>query len=415
MMAPITVTNPQMVAADTPHFPLVDLRAVSNGAHQWVALSVRLPVEAVSEAAADDVDAAPNAALHAVFDSGDLLAAIAPLDCIIHLSSAAPLQASLLAKLPPSRVMFAVDVACLQEEGAADHLASLQEGGYRVLVDGALRAPVKLPAALRAVAHDASHPLPPGTLLAAVFGPHLAYHVDTPALYQACGKAGLGWTSGRHALQAKTAGGGAQADDGVTSRRLLKLLGLLLADAETRDIETELKQHPALCFQLLRLVNSAAFAPSKPIHNFSQAIDRLGRRQLLRWLQLLLFARPGSDGTANPLLPVAALRAAQIESLCKQNGCERDDQDLSFQVGVFSLLDLLLGMPMGEIVAALRLPEDAAGALLERSGVTGGWLSLAESDAPTLAALHSSGVTPAQWWQSQLDGFHWAIQVSRNL
>jgi EAL and modified HD-GYP domain-containing signal transduction protein len=406
MMEPITATGMQMVDHDNSRFPLVDLRPVSNSVHQWVALSVR--IDPADPSADDGVSA-----FAAAFDDGQLLAAIAPLDCIVHVPTAAALTGSLLAKLPPARVVLAIDAVALQQDGALRRLGELQEQGYRMLIDGAAQAGVTLPPTLRAVAHDAATPLPQDAPLAALFGPHLLYHADTPALLEAGGKAGFSWFSGRHALQPTSAQG--DDDGGITARRLLKLLGLLLADAETRDIEAELKHDPALCFQLLKLVNSAAFAPSTPIHNFAQAIDRLGRRQLLRWLQLLLFARPRSDGGANPLLPLAALRAAQVESLCKQHGCPRDAQDLSFQVGVFSLLDVLLGMPMQEIVAVLRLPPDSAGALLTRSGTVGGLLALAEAQAPTAAALAREHVTPVQWWQSQLDGYHWAIQVSRNL
>ncbi len=406
MMEPITATGMQMVDHDNSRFPLVDLRPVSNSVHQWVALSVRI------DPAARTVDDGVSA-FAAAFDDGQLLTAIAPLDCIVHVPTAAALSAPLLAKLPPARAVLAIDDDALRQEGALRRLGELHDQGYRILIDGAAQAGITVPPTLRAVAHDAATPLPQDAPLAALFGPHLLYNADTPALRVAGGKAGFSWFSGRHALQRTSAQG--DDDGGITARRLLKLLGLLLADAETRDIEGELKHDPALCFQLLKLVNSAAFAPSTPIHNFAQAIDRLGRRQLLRWLQLLLFARPRSDGGANPLLPLAALRAAQVESLCKQHGCPREAQDLSFQVGVFSLLDVLLGMPMPEIVAALRLPPDSAGALLARSGTVGGLLSLAEVQAPSAAALAHEHVTPAQWWQSQLDGYHWAIQVSRNL
>ena len=422
-MGSITVTDMQMVATDTSYFPLVDLRPVSNSTHQWVALSARLAPEAgagdlanagcaASADAAADQEAAPSP-WQAVFDSSDLLTAIAPLDCILHLASASQLTPSLLARLPANRVLFAIACGSLAEEGALRRIASLQQSGYRVLIDGGASAGANTPPTLRAVAHDCADALAVHTPLAALFGPHLAHGVDTAQLFDACGKAGFAWFSGSHALAAATQA--SNADDGLTARRLLKLLGLLLADAETREIEAELKHDPVLCFQLLRLVNSAAFAPAVPIHNFAQAIDRLGRRQLLRWLQLLLYACPRADGLPNPLLPIAAMRAAQIESLCKQQGCCRDEQDLAFQVGVFSLLEVLLGMPMDEIVAALFLPPDTAGALLERSGRMGGLLALAEADAPPLEALADMNVTPQQWWHSQLHGFHWAIQVSRNL
>ncbi|MDB5962152.1 MAG: hypothetical protein JWP59_3446 [Massilia sp.] len=449
----------QMVATDTTHFPLVDLRAVSNGADQWVAISARLVDSddngdsgiadsgiAAGAAAAGNDGVQPASAWQAVFEGNDLLTAIAPLDCIVHLRSVKLLSAPLVARLPASRVLFAVDVGALDEDDAVRQLSGLQQAGYRVLVDGATGAGTVLPPTLRAIAHDCADPLTFAAPLAAVFGPHLAHGVDTPALFDACGQAGFAWFSGDYALQASALADHADAaEDGLTARRLLKLLGLLLTDADTRVIETQLKQDPALCYHLLRLVNSAAFAPPTPIHDFAQAIDHLGRRQLLRWLQLLLYARPRADGLINPLLPIAARCAAQIESLCKQHGYGRDEQDLAFQVGVFSLLDVLLRIPMAEIVSALMLPPDLAGALLERSGVLGRLLALVEASgvatsgvatsrvvtsgvvtsgvvtsgvatpAAAAALLAAAGVTPQQWWRSQLHAFHWAIQVSRNL
>jgi EAL and modified HD-GYP domain-containing signal transduction protein len=402
----------QMAATDTSSLPLVDLRAVSNSAHQWVALHARLVHGLSADTDTDTDSAAIVPGWQAVFGDGDLLTAIAPLDCIVHLARPGLIDAGLMASLPPARVVLAVDRAALGEEGALRQLANLQQAGYRILIDGGGIPGASLPATLRGIAHDGAAPLAAATPLLALFGPHLGYGVDTAACFDACARAGFAWFSGTHALHDD---GGRDADDGTTARRLLKLLGLLLADADTRDIEIELKQDPSLSYQLLRLVNSAAFAPATPIHDFAQAIVRLGRRQLLRWLQLLLYARPRADGLANPLLPIAALRAAQIESLCKQRGGGREAQDLAFQVGVFSLLDVLLGMPMDEIVAALMLPAETAGALLERRGAVGRLLALVEAQAPPVSMLAALDLTPQQWWHSQLHGFHWAIQVSRNL
>jgi EAL and modified HD-GYP domain-containing signal transduction protein len=236
--------------------------------------------------------------------------------------------------------------------------------------------------------------------------------VNTTDRLQQCALAGFGWFSGAYPIQPQA---GVDADDGTTRKRLLSLLGLVAADAGTCELETLLKQDPALSFQLLKVVNSAAFARGGPITSFAQAIGVLGRRQLQRWLQLLLYARQREDGLPNPLLPVAALRAAQMESLCKQRGGDRDEQDIAFLVGVFSLLDVLLGIPMDEIVAALKLAPDTAAALQQRSGPLGRMLKLVETPAPTLAALREADIAPNRWWQSQLHAYHWAIQVSRNL
>jgi EAL and modified HD-GYP domain-containing signal transduction protein len=145
-----------------------------------------------------------------------------------------------------------------------------------------------------------------------------------------------------------------------------------------------LKQDPALAYHLLKLVNSAAFALSSPIHSFGQAINVLGRRQLQRWLQLLLYARQQDDGLANPLLPLAAVRASMMEELAKSLEGDRDQQDMAF-VAVFSLLDVLLAMPMTEIVAALSLDLDVVRALLDRAGR---WAT---------CSSWSSSTTPPAW------------------
>jgi EAL and modified HD-GYP domain-containing signal transduction protein len=128
---------------------------------------------------------------------------------------------------------------------------------------------------------------------------------------------------------------------------------------------------------------------------------------------LLLYARQQDDGLANPLLPLAAVRAAPMEALSKSLGWDRDQQDMAFVAGVFSLLDVLLGMSMTEIVAALSLDLDVVMALLDRGGPLGELLSLVEHHDRD--ALDKAGIGADTYWQAQLQAYHWAIQVSRNI
>lgn len=383
-----------MVALDATRFPLVELNFVANAQNEWVALLLRPD------------RAAPGDALPAMFGKPDLLAAIAPLDCVLPLESAAVLTPFLCKLLPPNRVVLVLPGASLADAGNARRAAELVEDGYRVLVDGAM--PARLPA-LRSFAHDCS--LGAAPVVAPLFAPHLAYHVDSAQQYAECESHGYDWFSGRYPLHMPQPDSG---HDGTSRRRLLALLALLARDADTRELEHALKQDPALSFHLLKLVNSAAFGVSTEITGFAQAITVLGRRQLQRWLQLLLYARQRADGPPNLLLPLAALRGTQLEALCRVEGGGRDEQDLAFMCGAFSLLDRLFDTPMEEIIGTLRLPRNVLDALLWREGALGARLRLVEG-APNEEELARAGIGIESWWHSQLRAAHWAIQVGRNV
>ncbi|MES2320013.1 MAG: HDOD domain-containing protein [Pseudomonadota bacterium] len=382
--------------------PLVSFNPVANMQNAWVALSLRV----------DPVVGDLATSLHHVFSSADLLAAIAPLDCILMLDSAAVINDELAALMPVNRVSFAINGNALQDDSSRQRMCELQERGYRVLVDGLPPAGTAVPPTLRSVANDFSEAAPKAEVLPLVFGPHLAHGVHSATRRAECARVGYEWFSGDYPLHPPPS---LDPQDGSSRKRLMNLLGLLARDAETRELEALLKQDPSLSYHLLKLANSAAFAQTMAITSFSQAISVLGRRQLQRWLQLLLYARQQPDGMANPLLPIAALRAAQMESLCKLRCGEREEQDLAFMTGVFSLLDLLFALPMEEIVGALSLPPVAANALLERKGPFGELLALIETRRVEPMMLDCAGLAPAPWWQSQLHAYHWAIQVSRNL
>ncbi len=391
-----------MASTDSPLFPLVGIDPVSNMQNAWVALSLRVAPG----------EGEPGAALHSVFGEPDLLAAIAPLNCILMLDSPALIDASLRALMPPARVSFAINAGAMQQDEHRKRALELHEAGYRILLDGPQPLVASAPPGLNAVAGDVSDSEPHSQVLPLVFGPHLAHGVGSAARKAQCARVGYEWFSGDYPLHPAPQ---ANPHDGSSRKRLMTLLGLLARDAETREIEALLKQDPALSYHLLKLANSAAFAHSTPITSFGQAISVLGRRQLQRWLQLLLYARQQADGLPNSLLPIAAARAAQMEALCKLQGGDRDLQDLAFMTGVFSLLDLLFGMTMEEIVGALNLPAMAADALLSRSGPFGELLGMIESRIADAQQLSAAAVSPRQWWGTQLQAYHWAIQVSRNL
>ncbi|MBW8370528.1 MAG: EAL domain-containing protein [Thiobacillus sp.] len=203
-----------------------------------------------------------------------------------------------------------------------------------------------------------------------------------------------------------------------TQMALTQLLGLVLRDADTQQIEQMFKQHPRLTYNLMRLVNSVAGGVRHSIASVSQAITVLGRRQLQRWLQLLLFTLQAGAPYPSPLLLLAATRGKMMELLAAKQQRNADYCDEAFMAGILSLIDSLIDKPLADIVGELGLSERLTAALLQREGEMGRLLQLVESvEGPDLGrtlsllaqcdALSLSVLTAAE-----IEAMSWANQVA---
>ena len=78
---------------------------------------------------------------------------------------------------------------------------------------------------------------------------------------------------------------------------LLRLLDLINSDADNQAIEVAVKRDALISLNLLRLVNShlTGRARASASNRCREALARLGRSQLQRWLQILLYAAPGGQ------------------------------------------------------------------------------------------------------------------------
>lgn len=162
---------------------------------------------------------------------------------------------------------------------------------------------------------------------------------------------------------------------------LLKLLLLVVKDGEVTEIENELKFQPGLSYNLLRMVNSAAGGLPSTINSIKRAIMIIGRKQLQRWIQILLYAAKQRDGgSSDALMQTATVRGRLLEAIAiADRPHDKNHQDRAFMVGVLSLLDTLLGMEMSELVSTLSIQKDMGEALLTRRGYLGHQLELIEA------------------------------------
>lgn len=384
-------------------FPLFSLQPVTNPRHAWWALLL------VPHPAAD------LEALLRLFREYRLNEVLGGLSCLVPLADPGALADDLLRQLPAERIILLIPAPRCTDPAAAADLERLQRLGFRLMARGLPQAGQKLPGAVSALAIDSASAdtarLP--EILKQLQGPHLALGVDAPASFEQAMAAGCSRFAGEYPLHPLPT----QQQQGTSRALLLNLLALVASDADSHAIEMLLKQAPALSYQLLRLVNSVSFALTTKIANFGHAVTLLGRRQLQRWLQLLLYAQQSGD-LRNPLMACAALRASLTEALCKASGGDREEQERAFMAGMFSLLDALFAMPLADILAPLNLAEDVVAAILRRSGRLGALLSIAEQSegAPTpdfARQLAASGLTPAGYCQSLVQACRWTIQINQ--
>jgi len=206
----------------------------------------------------------------------------------------------------------------------------------------------------------------------------LVRHIDLPADFDRLRHSGIHLFQGYHFAHRGEASG-TRVDPIKLS--LLELLAKISADADDPVLEEIFRTDPALSLHLLRLVNSSAFSVPTRISSIKHAFAVLGRRQLTRWLQVLLYAVDDHGNGASPLLELALRRGRFIEYALKYLHHRESSQlqDEAYMTGLLSLADVLIDWPIEKVVEKLHLAESVRAALLQRSGVLGRLLELVES------------------------------------
>jgi EAL and modified HD-GYP domain-containing signal transduction protein len=206
----------------------------------------------------------------------------------------------------------------------------------------------------------------------------MAEKVETRAEYDTCRELGFDYFQGFYFARPMVISGRKLTPSQLAVMELMKLV---TSDAENIEIERAVKRDVTLSLNLLRLVNTPAVGMRQRIDSVSQALIVLGRRQLQRWLQIMLYAAPGEQGhSTSPLLMLATTRGRLLELLAKRlRPSQRNVADVAFTVGIMSLMDALFGIPMSEIVAQIPVIDEVAAALTHRTGFFGELLRLAES------------------------------------
>ncbi|MEW6118939.1 MAG: HDOD domain-containing protein [Pseudomonadota bacterium] len=203
---------------------------------------------------------------------------------------------------------------------------------------------------------------------------------------------------------------------GPSRAKVMDLMNRVRTGAELPDLAKHFQLDPALSVRLLRYVNSPGMGLMNKIGGIEQALMVMGMDKLYRWLTVVLFTGGDKQELDQALLENAMVRGRVAEQLAGR-ALSAKARDEIFVAGLFSLLDVVMRMPMDKVLAQIPLPEEIAAAIQHRTGPYAPYLSLAiaceQDDAQSLEALAKAiGREVADINAVHMDALLWAQQMS---
>lgn len=237
----------------------------------------------------------------------------------------------------------------------------------------------------------------------------IATNVDSEEILHACRQLPFNLYQGYHFTELQP-----QSPHRLDSNRMrvMDLLNRVMNHDDLRQIEAGFKVDAALSLRLLRFINSPALGLRHEIQSIGHALLMLGHDQLYRWLTFLLFSADQTDDRARALFRTGLTRARLMEALGERR-ITPDQRGGLFLVGILSILDAVLNIPMAQALANLRLPQSVISALIADTGVYSPYLALARAcehfDQGTIAHwARELGMTPDEVNLTHVNALIWS-------
>jgi c-di-GMP-related signal transduction protein len=238
----------------------------------------------------------------------------------------------------------------------------------------------------------------------------LAKTVETREEFSSCQKAGFSFFQGYFFRRPELLHAREIPKNRANYLRLLQAISH--DEIDIKEIDAIIKGEVSLCYRLLRYLNSAAFGFSSEIHSIKHGLSILGEREIRRWVRLVAALGAG-QGKPSDLVLSAMVRARYCELL--GSNIPHGESDL-FLVGLLSLMDAILEIPMGVVLEGISLDRETRAVLLgqksQLDSVYRLMLFQEVADWPKLSELSAQMKLP----ESLLTDCHWkAMQWAREM
>ena len=189
----------------------------------------------------------------------------------------------------------------------------------------------------------------------------------------------------------------------------LKLVASLQSPACTfEEVEQIMRRDLAMSYRALRCVNSSYYNLPQKVDSIHQALVLLGMDNLRQLCSLAALQQV--QGRPRSILVMAMTRARMCEQLATLSG---EAQTAPFFItGLFSMLDVLMGMPITQLIGLLPLAPNVEAALVSGAGSLGRALACARAyESATFDEAVYPGVSPQLIRAAYLDAVHGAEQA----
>jgi c-di-GMP-related signal transduction protein len=154
----------------------------------------------------------------------------------------------------------------------------------------------------------------------------------------------------------------------ATYLRLLRAISK--SEVDFNEMEDLIRREPALCYRMLRYLNSPLLGVTTPLLSIRHGLNMLGERELVRWIRMATAMIIGQEKSTDLVLS-SLVRARFCELISPK--VKHGKSDL-YLMGLLSLMDAILEAPMKVVLEELPLDSDTKTQLM--CGKAGGKTSL---------------------------------------
>jgi c-di-GMP-related signal transduction protein len=323
----------------------------------------------------------------------------------------------LVTLLPPSQTVVEILETVEPEDRVVAACKRLRTAGYRIALDDFApndpRVPLVELASFIKVDMLATKQEERAWMLRRFGSPKcwmLAEKLETPHEFYEARNMGFAYFQGYFFCKPEIVTGREVPASRVHYLRLLEVVSR--PEIEMRELEKLLKQEAAICYRLLRYLNSPVFGLSLEVKSVRHAMAILGERELRRWIPLIVTVGAAEQGCSE-LVMMGLMRARFCELLSNHLHTNND----LFLMGLLSVMDAILEIDKTTLLAQVPVDQDTKAALLGQGGnlgtlyqlvvaqEAGEWARAAEL---TKDLRLSEDCVGTAWWQAMT----WAQEVT---